>query len=69
MFKGKIMNNTKQENINPKLVVRTRPTIKRRVVRDDDSPSAATYALVYGVCGLFLAGQIAYMFYTLPYWL
>ena len=63
------MNNTKPENINPKLVVHTRPPLKRRVVRDDDSPSAATYALVYGVCGLFLAAQIAYMVYTLPHWL
>ena len=63
------MNNTKQENINPKLVVRTRPTLKRRVRGASVTPSPSltiAYALVYGLCGAVVAGQIAY---TLAQWL
>ena len=63
------MNNTKPENINPKLVVRTRPTLKRRVRGASVNPStslAIAYALVYGLCGAVVAGQIAY---TLAHWL
>ena len=63
------MNNTKPENINPKLVVRTRPTLKRRVRGASVTPSPSltiAYALVYGLCGAVVAGQIAY---TLAHWL
>jgi len=63
------MNDTKQENINPKLVVRTRPTLKRRVMGASVTPSTSltiAYALVYGLCGAVVAGQIAY---TLAHWL
>ena len=63
------MNNTKPENINPKLVVRTRPTLKRRVRGASVNPSPSltiAYALVYGLCGAVVAGQIAY---TLAQWL
>ena len=63
------MNDTKQENINPKLVVRTRPTLKRRVRGASVNPSTSltiAYTLVYGLCGAVVAGQIAY---TLAQWL
>ena len=63
------MNDTKQENINPKLVVRTRPTLKRRVRGASVTPSPSltiAYVLVYGLCGAVVAGQIAY---TLAQWL
>ena len=63
------MNDTKPENINPKLVVRTRPTLKRRVRGASVNPSPSltiAYALVYGLCGAVVAGQIAY---TLAHWL
>ena len=63
------MNDTKQENINPKLVVRTRPTLKRHVRGASVTPSPSltiAYALVYGLCGAVVAGQIAY---TLAQWL
>ena len=62
------MNDTKQENINPKLVV-ARPTLKRRVRGASVTPSPSltiAYALVYGLCGAVVAGQIAY---TLAQWL
>ena len=64
MFKGKIMNDLKLEQINPKLVVRTRPTLKRRVRGASVTPSTSltiAYALVYGLCGAVVAGQIAYL--------
>ena len=56
------MNDTKQENINPKLVV-SRPTLKRHVRGASVTPSTSltiAYALVYGLCGAVVAGQIAY---------
>ena len=62
------MNDTKQENINPKLVV-ARPTLKRHVRGASLAPSTSltiAYALVYGLCGVVVAGQIAY---TLAHWL
>jgi len=62
------MNDTKQENINPKLVV-ARPTVKRHVKGASVTPSTSltiAYALVYGLCGAVVAGQIAY---TLAHWL
>ena len=62
------MNDTKQENINPKLVV-ARPTLKRHVRGASLTPSTSltiAYALVYGLCGVVVAGQIAY---TLAHWL
>lgn len=62
------MNDTKPENINPLLVVRTRPTIKRHV-RDANvthTPSITiAYALVYGLCSALLAGHVAYMVYNI----
>jgi len=63
------MNDTKPENINPKLVICTRPTLKRRVRGASVNPSPSltiAYALVYGLCGAVVAGQIAY---TLAHWL
>ena len=68
MFKGKIMNDLKLEQIDPKLVV-ARPTLKRRVRGASVTPSTSltiAYALVYGLCGAVVAGQIAY---TLAHWL
>ena len=62
------MNDTKQENINPKLVV-SRPTVKRHVRGASVTPSLG-YTIVLNVCytlsGAVVAGQIAY---TLAHWL
>ena len=63
MFKGKIMNDLKLEQIDPKLVV-ARPTLKRHVRGASVTPSPSltiAYALVYGLCGAVVAGQIAYL--------
>lgn len=63
MFKGKIMNDLKLEQIDQKLVV-ARPTLKRRVRGASVTPSHSltiAYALVYGLCGAVVAGQIAYL--------
>lgn len=63
MFKGKIMNDLKLEQIDPKLVV-ARPTLKRHVRGASVTPSTSltiAYALVYGLCGAVVAGQIAYL--------
>ena len=66
------MNDLKLEQIDQKLVVRTRPTLKRRVRGASVTPSTSltiAYALVYGLCGAVVAGQIAYVVYTMSYWL
>ena len=63
MFKGKIMNDLKLEQIDQKLVV-ARPTLKRHVRGASVTPSPSltiAYALVYGLCGAVVAGQIAYL--------
>jgi hypothetical protein len=63
MFKGKIMNDLKLEQIDPKLVV-ARPTLKRHVRGASVTPSPSltiAYALVYGLCGAVVAGHTAYL--------
>ena len=56
------MNDTKQENINPKLVV-SRPTVKRHVRGASVTPSLG-YTIVLNVCytlsGAVVAGTVAH---------
>ncbi len=63
------MNDTKQENINPKLVV-ARPTVKRHVRGASVTPSLG-YTIVlnvcYTLCGAVVAATMAHFIWSLVY--
>ena len=64
------MNDLNGTHINPKLVVHTRPTLKRRVRVASDNPSTSidiAYALVYGLSSALVLGMLIHAIYTLSF--
>ncbi len=64
------MNDLNSTHINPNLVVRTRPTLKRRVRVASDTPSPSidiAYALVYGLSSALVVGMLIHAIYTLSF--
>ena len=64
------MNDLNSTHINPNLVVRTRPALKRRVRGASDTPSpsiAIAYALVYGLSSALVMGMLIHAIYPLSF--
>jgi hypothetical protein len=64
------MNNLNSTHINPNLVVRTRPALKRRVRGASDTPSPSltiAYALVYGLSSALVLGMLIHAIYPLSF--
>ena len=68
MFKGKIMNDLKLEQIDPKLVIRTRPPLKRHT-RPAQAASTSSdrivLSIVYVLCTAILVGICGFWIRTL----
>jgi hypothetical protein len=64
------MNDLNGTHINPNLVVRTRPALKRRVRVASDNPRPSidiAYALVYGLSSALVLGMLIHAIYTLSF--
>ena len=68
MFKGKIMNDLRLEQIDPKLVIRTRPPLKRHTKTTQAASTSSdriVLSIVYVLCTAILVGITAFWIRTL----